>query len=559
MIRFMPIGCMLAAFMVHGACAGYVDLFTSSGKVHDTLFAAHEYILHDRFFVDSGQTLFIQPGTIIRGMPGSGAQMSAFIVARGAHLDAQGTPELPIIFTAMTDNIANPDDLGCGACGLWGGVIICGAARIDCIHAAVEELPGSTPSNRLWYGGSNLSDNSVTFSYVSIRHAGAYTETGKPMPGLALCGLGLGSGVDHVEVLCCAGDGICLRGGGVSAKYLISAYTGKNAFDISHGYRGEGQNWFALQSQSLNVMPTPDRALHIAGVCDSALTLYSSLKLFNATFIGPGISAHPTSGIDRSAIRFTQRGAGHLYNLIVTGFPDKALSIDSVWLNDSYHRLKERALSLEYCAFWNIGAPPMSWSSITSRDYEAACLSTNANMVSDPKLRCTDGPRYREMFDPRQKFDSFGNYPFVQPPADGFFEPVGWIGAFGPLGVDYWIRGWTGLDQNRMCAGLVAISPRNFETIANANTQFDLRFIVKVPEGGLLDSEISVTVDGKDVTPSFAARCQGMLLTAGGVEYRVPGVRMWELGGVGLHAVACRFGFDSGMILRDTLWVRILQ
>ena len=61
------------------------------------------YILDGFVFVNSGDILTIEPGTVIKGKSGSGASASALIVARGGKIFANGTSDSPIIFTFEND------------------------------------------------------------------------------------------------------------------------------------------------------------------------------------------------------------------------------------------------------------------------------------------------------------------------------------------------------------------------------------------------------------------------------------------------------------------------
>ena len=49
------------------------------------------WILNGLVFVNDGQTLTIEPGTLIEGKPGTGENASALIVARGGKINAVGT------------------------------------------------------------------------------------------------------------------------------------------------------------------------------------------------------------------------------------------------------------------------------------------------------------------------------------------------------------------------------------------------------------------------------------------------------------------------------------
>src|SRR5690606_22766402 len=60
----------------------------------------YTYLLDGRVFVNDGQTLRIDAGTVIKAEGGVGTAASALIVARGGKIFAEGTATDPIIFTA---------------------------------------------------------------------------------------------------------------------------------------------------------------------------------------------------------------------------------------------------------------------------------------------------------------------------------------------------------------------------------------------------------------------------------------------------------------------------
>ncbi|PLW95888.1 MAG: hypothetical protein C0593_12895, partial [Marinilabiliales bacterium] len=103
------------------------------------------YILDGLVFVNDGQTLTIEPGTVIRGKTGQGTEASALVVARGGKIIARGTPEAPIIFTVEGDDLEGSVPLE--ATGLWGGLIILGNAPLNASggEAAVEGIAISEP------------------------------------------------------------------------------------------------------------------------------------------------------------------------------------------------------------------------------------------------------------------------------------------------------------------------------------------------------------------------------------------------------------------------------
>lgn len=76
-------------------------------------------LLEGFVFVNDGQVLTIEPGTVVRFKPGQGPTASALIVARGGKIIAKGTKDEPIIFTAEEDKLDGTIDKN--STGLWGG------------------------------------------------------------------------------------------------------------------------------------------------------------------------------------------------------------------------------------------------------------------------------------------------------------------------------------------------------------------------------------------------------------------------------------------------------
>jgi len=157
------------------------------------------YVLSGRITVTSGATLTIQPGVIVKGEVGSGANASALVIARGAKINAAGTSSQPIIFTSIADEImpgqiASPN-MDSTLEGLWGGVLILGNAKGSfaggVTEIQIEGIPASD-TNGL-YGGTNDADNSGVLKYVSIRHGGANIGEGNEINGLTLGGVGSGT------------------------------------------------------------------------------------------------------------------------------------------------------------------------------------------------------------------------------------------------------------------------------------------------------------------------------------------------------------------------------
>lgn len=210
------------------------------------------YILAGRISVVSGVTLTIEPGTIIKGQAGTGANATALIVARGGKLMAEGTATEPIIFTSVADEITSgeiaspnlPNDFN----GLWGGLIVLGDAPCSLeggvTELSIEGIP-PTDANGL-YGGSNATDNSGTIKYVSVRHGGANIGEGNEINGITFGGVGSGTVVENVEVVANQDDGIEWFGGTVNVTNAIVWNAGDDAVDTDQAWAGTLDNFVII-------------------------------------------------------------------------------------------------------------------------------------------------------------------------------------------------------------------------------------------------------------------------------------------------------------------------
>ena len=229
-------------------------------KENTTWYADTVYQLGGRIAVEAGATLTIQPGTIIKGEAGTGANATALLIARGAKLNAVGTASLPIIFTSVADEIM-PEDLLAGNFaspnldptinGLWGGVLILGKATIsasntngDVSEVQIEGIPTSDPNGL--YGGVENWDNSGHLAYISIRHGGANIGSGNEINGLTLGGVGAGTTIEHIEIVANQDDGIECFGGTVSLTNVVSWNVGDDAFDTDQAWAGTLDNFVII-------------------------------------------------------------------------------------------------------------------------------------------------------------------------------------------------------------------------------------------------------------------------------------------------------------------------
>jgi hypothetical protein len=210
------------------------------------------YILSTRVAVTSGATLIIQPGVIVKGEAGTGANATALIIARGAKIMAEGTATSPIIFTSIADEItpgqiASPN-LAPDLDGLWGGLIILGNAPIsaDAEAIQIEGIPASDQNGL--FGGTNAADDSGVIKFVSIRHGGANIGEGNEINGLTLGGVGSTTIIENVEVIANQDDGIEFFGGSVNVTNAIVWNAGDDAIDTDMSWSGTLNNFIVVSA-----------------------------------------------------------------------------------------------------------------------------------------------------------------------------------------------------------------------------------------------------------------------------------------------------------------------
>jgi hypothetical protein len=215
------------------------------------------YELTTRIAVETGATLTIEPGVIIKGEAGTGTNASALVIAQGASIYAVGTEELPIIFTSVADEIDYEDiELGSFSSpnldddtnGYWGGVIILGYAPIsvsgDASTAQIEGIPTSDSNGT--YGGDDASDDSGSFSFVSIRHGGANIGEGNEINGLSLGGVGSGTTISNIEIVANQDDGIEFFGGAVNVSDVVVWNVGDDGLDTDQAWTGTCDNFIVI-------------------------------------------------------------------------------------------------------------------------------------------------------------------------------------------------------------------------------------------------------------------------------------------------------------------------
>ena len=280
------------------------------------------YTLNGRVMVVDGVTLTIEPGTVIKGAPGDGADASALIIARGGKIMAEGNAANPIVFTAEVDQITDGTsgfaNLTSSDKGLWGGVLILGNADISAGGNAnpvqIEGIP-IEEENGLYGGGisSDNADNSGKFKYVQIRHGGIEIGAGNEINGLTLGGVGSGTEISHVEIIANLDDGLECFGGSVDCDNILVWGAGDDSFDVDQSYSGTIDNF-------LGILIDGDQALEIDGWEGD---MQADFSLTNGTIIG-------APGDKNNCGKFKSNASGSVSNMLFTNMKDGAtLTVDA--------------------------------------------------------------------------------------------------------------------------------------------------------------------------------------------------------------------------------------
>jgi hypothetical protein len=272
-----------------------------------TLTKDKKYLLVGQVFVRDGQTVTIEPGTVIFGDKRTRA---TFVIDRGGKLMAEGTAAEPIVMTS------NQED-GVRDRGDWGGLVILGRARTNQPNPAVE---GITPEVN--FGGENDNDNSGVYKYLRVEFGGIELTPNNETNSITMGGVGRGTVMEYCMVSFGGDDGFEWFGGNVDGKYFISHAMWDDDFDCDFGWSGNVQfglviryPGFADQSQS-NAFECDN------GPNDNDVQPYTTGTFSNVTVIGPIKTGDRISnGNYAHAIDLRRRTAISIFNSVLTGFP----------------------------------------------------------------------------------------------------------------------------------------------------------------------------------------------------------------------------------------------
>lgn len=261
-----------------------------------TLKNGKTYNLDGGYTVKGGAKLIIEPGvTIIAKNDG---KIDYILVEQGGKIIAEGTASNPII---MTSEKKEP--------GAWGGLHICGKAKINTIGGTAKSEIGDFP-----YGGDDDADNSGVLRYIRLEYTGYAIDEEHEANGVTFYGVGNGTKVEYLQAYKGSDDGFEWFGGSVNAKYLVATSCSDDSFDWTQGWRGKAQFLVAYQEEEST----------LGYDCDCLIEADNDSKNFSLTPVSAPVLANLTlvgnnSEVNKRGIRLRAGTHAKIYNVLVAG------------------------------------------------------------------------------------------------------------------------------------------------------------------------------------------------------------------------------------------------
>lgn len=249
------------------------------------------YLLMEDIIVRNGATLTIQPGTLIKGFSNA-LTPPRLVIATGAKINAQGTPEQPIVFTS-------DKPIGQRRRADWAGIAICGLAPCNYKDGGGNSIQGRIEcgdnSGYYDFGGNNADDSSGVLSYVRIEYAGYTCGTNTELNSLTMGGVGRKTKIDHVQVSYGQDDGFEWFGGTAGGSHLISYALRDDDFDTDNGWSGKVQHGLVIRIDTIADQGDISNAFESDNDANGTANDPLTQGVFsNITVVGPAATASST-------------------------------------------------------------------------------------------------------------------------------------------------------------------------------------------------------------------------------------------------------------------------
>jgi hypothetical protein len=381
---------------------------------------AFYYVLRGAVFVRDGATLNIQAGTTIIGESGS---VGTLIVLRGGRLNAVGSRAQPIVFTS-------DQPVGSRARGDWGGLIINGRAPIN-----VEGGEGVGEADTGVYGGNDPNDNSGTLRYVRVEFAGVEFSPDNELNGIAFQGVGRGGTYEFIQVHMNRDDAFEWFGGTADIKYAVASNAADDSFDWTFGWSGRAQ-FLAVHQRSDDA----DWGIEADNnEFNNNLLPRSNPQIYNMTICGDPDRNEGAESV--RAVLFRRGTAVTFRNFLIAGSKTLGLQLDGA---STLAQVDNGTTQIGA----GVIAGPVTPLHASAQPYVTNGRFPDIRVAADAGLSAGCFDHANVDFQPRSVATlAGGQLAPIQPPNDGFFDAVSFIGAVPPLPAEDWTRGWTSYPQ----------------------------------------------------------------------------------------------------------------
>ncbi len=381
---------------------------------------ANYYVLRGAVFVREGATLNIQAGTTVIGESGS---VGTLIVLKGGRLNAIGTRDQPIVFTS-------DQPVGNRARGDWGGLILNGRAPVN-----IPGGEGVGEADTGVYGGGDPNDNSGSLRYVRVEFAGVEFSPDNELNGIAFQGVGRGGSYEYIQVHMNRDDALEWFGGTADIKYAVASNAADDSFDWTFGWSGRAQ-FLAVHQRG----DDGDNGIEADNnEFGNEFLPRSNPQIYNTTMCG---DPDRNEGSESNRAMLLRRGTAVTFrNFLITGFKATGIQVDGA---STVSQVNNGTTQIGAGVIWNVATPLHS--SVTPFTQSGRFPDVRVGVDGGLSGACFN--HENPGFQPTGIATlAGGQLAPIQPPNDGFFEPVTWIGAVPPPPADDWTRGWTSYPQ----------------------------------------------------------------------------------------------------------------
>ncbi len=351
---------------------------TLKGRIDkDTILrAGNNYILSGIVYMVNNATMKIEPGVTVKG-DYQGVNVAALVITRGAKIVADGTQDLPIVFTSNSPVQRSGD---------WGGIVILGRASVNTSFtgtgggAGTLQVEGGIDNSfgdGIAGGGAtpNDDDSSGVLRYVRIEYAGYAYQPDKEINSLTMAAVGRKTVIDYVQVTYAKDDAFEWFGGTVNCQHLIAYKTQDDDFDTDNGYSGRVQFGISLRDSTIADISRSESFESDNDPSGSINNPQTRAVFSNMTVIGPRATlSNIGNSLYLSAAHLRRNTGISIHNSIFLGWP-QGLLVDSrngrvmeLNIQDSTTRFKHNTIA---------GCGPVTGTDLSSYAFISSVANTS--------------------------------------------------------------------------------------------------------------------------------------------------------------------------------------